>query len=126
MEGDAEAAPIDDFWTCSADCLGKYQEASEGWSEEKISRVKQWQEQAVKEAIQQPVTVKAMLRKLLPLWILIAINIFVITGLVSGYDPNSDMASLGTPILAFALIILNVIYLIVWERITRKDKKETD
>jgi len=53
MEGDAEAAPIDDFWTCSSDCLREYQEASAGWSEEKISRVKQWQEQAIQNAMLQ-------------------------------------------------------------------------
>jgi hypothetical protein len=48
MEGAKKAAPIDDFWTCSSDCLRGYQEASAGWSAEKILRVKQWQEQAIK------------------------------------------------------------------------------
>jgi len=72
MEWNVEAIPIDGFWTCSSDCLKKYQDASKGWSAEKVLRVKQWQEQAVIEAMQ------PALWKQLPFRILVVINVLII------------------------------------------------
>jgi hypothetical protein len=126
IEGDVEATQVDEFWTCGSDCMREYQEASVGWSEEKLLRVKQWQKQAVKEAMQQPVTVKEMLWKLLPLWILIAINIFVITGLARGGSKSSafELANGIVFFFSIVLIVFDVIYLIVWETITRPREDE--
>jgi hypothetical protein len=64
--------------------------------------------------MQPPVTVKTVLWKLLPLWILIAINVFVIIGLARGTDPHNSMSRFMTFFGGAALAIFDVIYLFVW------------
>jgi len=117
MQGDTEAIQIDGFWACGSDCLKQYREASAGWSEEKILRVKQWQEEAAKEAMQPP------LRNRLSFWVLIVGNILIITAtaVIAGLAGTLMGVTEGIAVTGgLVLLMFNVIYVIVWRRARRK------
>ena len=84
-------------------------------------------------------TVKAVLRKLLPLWILIAINVPSIIVLVpmgreasdtSGSSPEAGFMAIGEGFgvlaLILALIVFDIIYLAVWAFLSDKRKDSND
>jgi len=56
-------------------------------------------------------TVKTVPIKLIPLWILIAINIVVISGSMIWNNLFSHISFFGTVVLVFALFMFNVAYL---------------